>query len=293
MHPAPSLIAFTVLSGLGFGVLTWLGLGVVAPAGWGLVLLLCFGFGLTVAGLLSSTLHLGHPERAWRAFSQWQSSWLSREAVLAVAALAVMGIYAALWLFFGLRVAWLGQFGAVICMATVFATSMIYAQLRTVPRWHNWTTPLVFLSLSLTGGALVIGYLPGAAPGLLISSLAILLHWALGDGAFAKRAHSVGTATGLGPRGAVRQFEPPHTGSNYLLHEMVYKVGRKHAMKLRSTALALTVLIPILAVLMLPIGWVTLGLAAVSHVIGALAVRWLFFAQAEHVVGLYYDAHAR
>ena len=31
---------------------------------------------LIVIGLLSSTLHLRHPERAWRAISQWRSSWL-------------------------------------------------------------------------------------------------------------------------------------------------------------------------------------------------------------------------
>ncbi len=37
--------------------------------------------GLIAAGLLSSTGHLGRPERAWRAFSQWRSSWLSREGV--------------------------------------------------------------------------------------------------------------------------------------------------------------------------------------------------------------------
>jgi DMSO reductase anchor subunit len=29
--------------------------------------------GLVSVGLLSSTLHLGHPERAWRALSQWRS----------------------------------------------------------------------------------------------------------------------------------------------------------------------------------------------------------------------------
>ena len=39
------------------------------------------------AGLISSTAHLGHPERAWRALSQWRSSWL-REGVLAVIVMA-------------------------------------------------------------------------------------------------------------------------------------------------------------------------------------------------------------
>ncbi|RZW11452.1 MAG: dibenzothiophene desulfurase, partial [Rhodobacteraceae bacterium] len=34
MHPAPSIILFTTLSGLGFGMLTFLGLDVPAPRGW-------------------------------------------------------------------------------------------------------------------------------------------------------------------------------------------------------------------------------------------------------------------
>jgi hypothetical protein len=49
--------------------------------------------GLLVSlGLLSSTFHLGHPERAWRAFSQWRSSWLSREGVAAVATYLPAGL---------------------------------------------------------------------------------------------------------------------------------------------------------------------------------------------------------
>ncbi len=40
---------------------------------------------------------------------------------------------------------------------------------------------------------------------------------------------TLATATGLGGIGEVRAFEPPHTGSNYLTNEMVFRVGRKHA----------------------------------------------------------------
>src|SRR3546814_16561641 len=39
---------------------------------------------LASAGLLASFWHLGKPLRAWRAFSQWRTSWLSREGVAAV-----------------------------------------------------------------------------------------------------------------------------------------------------------------------------------------------------------------
>ena len=34
-------------------------------------------------GLLSSVLHLANPKNAWRSFSRFRTSWLSREAVFA------------------------------------------------------------------------------------------------------------------------------------------------------------------------------------------------------------------
>src|SRR5215468_11967825 len=88
MHPALSVIVFTTVSGAGYGLLAWVGVWAVAgwlPADRGLAAAsLALSLGAITAGLLSSTLHLGHPKRSWRAFSQWRSSWLSREGVSAV-----------------------------------------------------------------------------------------------------------------------------------------------------------------------------------------------------------------
>src|SRR6056297_2437141 len=95
MHPAPSIILFTTLSGLGFGMLAFLGFDADAPRGWVAFIFFLIAFALSVGGLLSSTFHLGHPERALKAFTQWRSSWLSREAWASVAALTVMGLYGA------------------------------------------------------------------------------------------------------------------------------------------------------------------------------------------------------
>ena len=95
MHPAPSVISLPRFSGLGFGLLVWLGLGIPGVTGWSRLRLLRHRLLLAVGGLLSSTFHLGHPERAIKAFTQWRSSWLSREGMCAVAALALMGIYGA------------------------------------------------------------------------------------------------------------------------------------------------------------------------------------------------------
>ena len=155
-----------------------------------------------------------------------------------------------------------------------------------MPRWNNLTTPAKFLSICLGGGALLAGQISFAIPLLLLAGAAQLAHWIVGDSALARSGTSLATATGL-KGGAVRAFEPPHTGTNYLLKEMVHVVGRKHAMTLRVIAIVLMVVLPVV-LLLLPFSHILAVVAVVSHLVGVLAARWLFFAEAEHVVGLYY-----
>ncbi len=287
MHPAPSVILFTTLSGLGFGLLFWLGLGFPPVTGWVAFVFFVIAYALAGGGLLASTFHLGRPERAIKAFTQWRSSWLSREAWLAVAALLVMGIYGAGLVFFGQAWPVVGAVGAVLSIGTVFVTSMIYTQLRTVPRWNTGLTPVLFLSLALAGGAVLADRLTIALWLLIVSGAVLLAHWAMGDRALQRSGSSLASATGLGDRGTVRAFEPPHTGTNYLLREMVFVVGRKHAVKLRFIAFTLAIVLPV-AILLLPFSHLLIAVAVLSHIAGVLASRWLFFAEAEHVVGLYY-----
>ena len=287
MHPAPSVIIFTSLSGLGFGLLTFLGFGMPAPTGLVAFVFFAIAYLLAVGGLVASTFHLGHPERAIKAFTQWKTSWLSREAWLAVGALLVMAAYGAGLVFFGVAVAPLGWLGAVLSLATVFATSMIYGQLKTVPRWNTKLTPMMFLTFSLAGGGLLSGQISSALLLLIAAGVVQIAYWISGDRALAQSGTSLATATGLGETGTVRAFEPPHTGTNYLLREFVHVVGRKHASKLRIIALILMIGTPV-ALLSMPVThWIAL-LAVISHVAGLFVSRWLFFAQAEHVVGLYY-----
>ncbi|MCF2904823.1 dimethyl sulfoxide reductase anchor subunit [Octadecabacter sp. CECT 8868] len=287
MHPAPSVILFSTMSGAGFGLLAFLGLGLPVVTGG-----LAFGYFalaylLAVGGLIASTFHLGHPERAMKAFKQWRSSWLSREGICAVAALVVMAIYGAGLVFFGTRIGLLGTIGAILSFGTVFTTSMIYTQIKTVPRWNNTTTPAMFLSICIAGGALLAGEVKFAVPLLILAAAAQIGHWLFGDRALAESGTTLATATGLGARGEVRAFEPPHTGTNYLLNEFVYVIGRKHALKLRIIALILMIAVP-LALVLLGQSFIFIALAAISHLVGVFTARWLFFAQAEHVVGLYY-----
>ncbi len=305
MHPAISVIFFTVSSGAGFGLIFLICLGVQLPeSGLPAFLVSLLAGGLAVIGLISSTFHLGHPERAWRAFSQWQSSWLSREGVLAVATLAAFAIYALLWTFTGNRVETLGLLVSLLAAATVFATAMIYAQLKTVPNWHVWLTPAVYLAFSFVSGLILAGMInaQGRILGIELPWLifiCVLGAWAL-KVAWWKRADRIGfsetgsdtgTATGLGSLGQVRLLERPHTGENYLTREMVHKIGRKHAMKLRLLALIAGCGIPMVLSAIAAFsssGELPMALAVLSLAIGLFTERWLFFAEAKHAVSLYY-----
>ncbi len=51
---------------------------------------------LIATGLIASLFHLGNPQRAWRALSQWRSSWLSREGVMAIATFVPLTLSAGL-----------------------------------------------------------------------------------------------------------------------------------------------------------------------------------------------------
>ena len=287
MHPSPSVIIFTALSGLGFGLLVFLGLKMPDVTGVLAFIFFVIGFGLAVGGLISSTFHLGRPERSIKAFKQWRSSWLSREAIAAVFTLSVMAVYAIGRIFFDYDIRILGVAGAFMSIVTVFTTSMIYAQLKSIPRWNTTLTPAYFLSLSLAGGALLAGQIKFCLLLLLISGIIQLLVWTKGDRALALSGTTIESGTGLGTIGRVRAFEPPHTGTNYLLKEFVHIVGRKHSSKLRIIALILMIGTPIL-LLSLSSSYFLAALSVISHIAGLFISRWLFFAEAEHVVGLDY-----
>lgn len=287
MHPAPSLILFTTLSGAGFGLLVFLGLGLPPVTGLTAFAFFALAYLLAVGGLVASVFHLGHPERALKAFREWRSSWLSREAWAAVATLVTMALYGAALVFFDTRIVPLGWIGAALSTGTVFATSMIYTSIRAIPRWHHWSTPALFLAYAIASGALLSGQVGAALVLFLVLGLLQLWAWRDGDRRLARSGTTLGTATGLDGRGTVRAFEPPHTGENYLTREMAFVVARKHAERLRAIALLFVAILPAM-LLLLPFSHLNAGLAVLSFLAGTAVARWLFYAEAEHVVRLYY-----
>lgn len=290
MHPAPSVIIFTTLSGLGFGLLAWLGLGFPNVTGFTAFAFFFIAYGLSIGGLLASTFHLGNKVNAIYAFSQWRTSWLSREGIMAVVTLLAFAPYAIALIFLNTHLPVLGFIGAVLALITVFTTSMMYTQLKTVPRWNMMPlNPALFLLYALAGGALLTGEVKMA--GWLIVALTLLqvAAWMLGDRRVANMKTDKGTATGLGSIGKVRLLETAHTSRNYVMDEMIHLVGRKHALKLRVITGLLVGVLPALLLLLTPAGHVTAFIALASHVMGVVVGRWLFFAEAEHVVGMYYS----
>lgn len=308
MHPAYSVILFTTSSGAGYGLLFWLSLGhalgLLPDDRWLAFFAMALALGLVTAGLLASTLHLGHPERAIGAFSQWRSSWLSREGVAAVATYVPSGLLALIWLL-GLEasltvLAFLSAIGAAV---TVYCTGMIYASLRTIRQWNLTLVPLIYLTVGAATGAILLGFVLaifGHAPGwitvvtlvaLVVCGALKLQYWQRIDGD--KGRYTAEMATGLGALGTVRPLDPPHTRSNFVMREMGYQVGRQHAQKLRKAVLAGLFAAPFLLVLAAWfIGWPVLffTLAVLAATAGVLVERWLFFAEAEHVSQLYYGA---
>ncbi|MBT6094665.1 MAG: dimethyl sulfoxide reductase anchor subunit [Rhodospirillaceae bacterium] len=310
MYPAYSVIFFTVSSGIGYGLLALMGIfaatgGLPLTKDLGLVGL-GLGFISVSAGLLSSTFHLGHPERAWRALTQWKSSWLSREGIAAVLTFLPVILLAYTWVYRGDSARTL-EIWAVLTAAgafiTVYCTGMIYRSLKTIHQWHNaWTLPN-YLLLGLAGGAVwlsaivaMLGYESHQVT--LTAALALAAAWISKAGYWrfidtTRHQTTPETATGLGRFGKVSKFEGPHTSPNYLMKEMGFQVARKHVAKLRRYVHLIGFAAPLGLVvlgLIFPgiVGTVSLFLAGLAVTLGLVIERWLFFAEASHVVSLYY-----
>jgi len=218
-------------------------------------------------------------------------------------ALLVAGLYALLWIFFDTPIGLLGWISAILALITVYATGMIYAQIKAVQLWSRPLTPICYLLFSLAGGVLLFLMLHAVFFGqagwflssvamvmLLIAWVVKLFWWMSGD-----RIVPLSTpesATGLGKIGKTRLLEAPHTGSNYLMKEMGHQIARKHATKLRWISLIFGAVLPIALILIAlpaPADAFWLILAVISHMAGMLTERWLFFAEAKHAVMNFYQ----
>ncbi|MDG1249782.1 MAG: dimethyl sulfoxide reductase anchor subunit [Gammaproteobacteria bacterium] len=311
MHPAFSVIFFTVTSGAGYGLIAitaiYSAFDFSQPmTGEQTLLLSAVALVLITSGLISSTFHLANPKNAWRAFSRVRTSWLAREGLLAILFYPIVMLYVYL-VWRGVdasnstAMTALALLTGVWAIVTVFSTGMIYASLKTIRQWNNALTPVNYISLGLMLGGLLFSLLLSLS-GDVSANLTMVASYMVVIAATIKIVYffwigtpagpTINTATSFTSR-TVRLLDVGHTAGTFLTDEFGYQVARDRLVALRWVAMVLGFILPSLIVWFgLGEGDNTLMLAAavISAFAGVAVERWLFFAEARHVVNLYHGA---
>jgi len=307
VHPAFSVIIFTVAAGAGYGLAALLAIAHLTSVFGTLPVTECLWLGglalvLISVGLVSSSFHLANPKNAWRAFSRFRTSWLSREAVLAVITYPVILAYLlSLWTWQGEKtglVILLGSLVVLCSLATIFTTGMIYACLKTIRQWHTALTPANYIALGVMLGGLLLTAVQGienvmlAGTALVVVLLAAILKAIYFFWIGRPSGSSINTATGFN-RATVRLLDVGHSAGTFLTDEFGYHVASLRLWWLRVLMFVLSFILPALVLSLALIGQVSafaVYTVVVLAFVGVVLERWLFFAEARHVVGLYHGA---
>ena len=304
MRPAWSVILLTTLIGAAQGLfLVVFLLDAFRAPPQGFVILSCgVSLLLLVCGLIASFFHLGRPERAWRAASQWRTSWLSREVIVLPAFMGAVAIYGcSVFFVFDRSISLsIGFVAAVLCMALFVCTGMIYACLKFLQEWSSPLTLLNFFLLGIASGFTLAVPLAVLAYPQFAGPLA-LAAFALGAAAWLARCAALlrnarlrpksTTATAIGvahPR--IVQKAQGFMGGSFNTREFFHGRAEPLVRAVRWTFLALVFPVPGWL-----LGWGGGSLAAFAAAFalqfaGLLAERWYFFAEARHPQNLYYRA---
>ena len=306
MHPAWSVIFFTVLAGMGQGLFLML---VRAEAHGAEPLSLAIGGAASVVlmciGLACSFLHLGHPLRAWRAIAMWRTSWLSREVIVLPATIGVVAWWSAAQLLGWPGAACIAAAGVVLCFALWGCTGMIYACLRFLREWAHWLTLLNFALLGWMSGATLFAAYWHALYGAQEARFGVMAALTLTLAAAVARLASLARNRNLKPLSTTQsaigvhtaklvQMSQGATGGSFNTREFFHGKSALVVRNVKWIALGLAFALPALllfAAYKMPAFWL-LALAVVSQLLGLLAERWLFFAQANHPQNIYYQAVA-
>ena len=323
MHPAISVIFLTTLIGVGQGLYLALYTGQFYSAfkvlpgqdpahfyALGSVIAVL----LLVAGLASSFLHLGRPERAWRSAACWRTSWLSREVIALPACMAAVAAWGLIhysgWnpLLFTFSEAFdidlsmlVGAIGTLLCFALFLCTGMIYACIKQL---QEWATPLTVINYIMFGGAsgfmLATGFAAWQGSGLVnfyggwaivMTAIAFVTRSAsLVRNARLKHKSTLQSAIGIRHARIEQKAQGAKAGS-FNTREYFHGASPR---KYRFVKWVFLVLVFPLPLLLLWAGMAvqSFGLlltAFVVQYVGLLAERWFFFAQANHPQNLYYQ----
>ena len=309
MNPAWSVIFLTTLTGAGQGLFLAL-YGVEISAGSGLAPPAPVQFYtagsvvsivLLIAGLGASFLHLGHPERAWRAAAMWRTSWLSREVIVLPAFIAAVFVYGAAHHYAWSASGRVGAIATVLCIALFVCTGMIYACLKFLQEWHTPFTLINFFMLGTASGLMLAAALaafvataltgPLGVAAIIATALALIPRVAsLMRNARIRSKSSLQSAIGVKhPR--IAQKSQGQMGGSFNTREFFHGRGRPFVRAVKWIFLVLGFALP---VVFAGIGLLQhipslLAVAAGVQFVGLVAERWFFFAQARHPQNLYYQ----
>jgi DMSO reductase anchor subunit len=325
MHPAFSVIFLTTLIGVGQGLFLALftgqlyALANLLPAqtdefyAHGSLIALI----LLISGLVASVFHLGRPERAWRAASQWRTSWLSREVIALPAAMLFTALYG-LFHYLG----WneplfvisqtlpvdatliVGAIGTVATFLLFLCTAMIYASLRFIKAWHSPLTVANFLFLGIASG-----FMLAAALSAYVSSSLVVFYgtWAVVAtilGAISRVLSlyrnsdfrcKVSMQSAIGVHHAtLHQKAQGFMGGAFNTREFFHGKSDALLQMLRYGFLLMVFILPVLLILLayllessrLPIA------AFLIQYVGLVIERYYFFTEAKHPQNLYYQSMA-
>ena len=308
MTPAVSVVVFTTLAGVAQGLVVALAvaaLGGIAVSPGFAVNMLGAAVVLLVVALGCSFLHLGRPERAWRAATMWRTSWLSREVIVLPAFIAVVALWWAAaragappsWTRFALPL-----LALALAALLWLCTAMIYACLRFVEEWAHPLTLANFVLIGLSSGLVLLTAAAHAAgetaladacgPAALVVTLvagAVRLA-TLRRNAGIRHRSTLQSATGIAASRLVQTSMGMSAGS-FNTREFFHHASTRTLRHARAVLLGLGFALP---VILATLGLATAAawpwfVATIVQLPGLVADRWFFFAQAKHPQNLYYQ----
>ena len=314
MHPAFSVIFFTVTSGAGYGLMAllclfnFLYLGMLFDKN---IFLIFSGISavLFTMGLISSTFHLANPKNAWRAFMRFRTSWLAREGLLAILFYPTLFLYLLLihldfYKDYFLLMQIYSFFIFIFAILIIYCTGMIYACLKTIPQWNTLWTPINYITIGVYLGGLIFfallsfndfninPYKPFVLAMIFVAFIAKFIYYLSIKGP----RHEIGQATNAAIKlknTNVRLLDVGHTGGTFLTDEFGYKVAEKRLRKIKWFSIFSGFFIPFFLIFSYSYFFENIFLclfAVLLSFTGMIAERWLFFAEAKHVVNLYHGA---
>lgn len=323
MHPAFSVIFLTTLLGVGQGLFLALvtaqlyiavNLVPVEESAWFYAIGTVISLAFLALGLIASMFHLGHPERAWRAVTQWRTSWLSREVIALPVFMLFVALYGAAHFFqidfiilevtdtvtltFTLV---LGLIGTVLCFVLFVCTGMIYAAIKFL---QEWATPLTVINFILMGGASGFSVAALYAAFFAPELINLFAGWAitLTVTATFTRVLSLYRNANLKPKSTpksaigvrhskIRQTAQGAMGGSFNTREYFHGRSINFVKLVKWIFLIFAFAVPLVLLtygMVIKLGIVFLAAAGIQY-LGLIAERWFFFAQANHPQNIYYQ----